>query len=175
MWVRWWSRLSWSACSAAKRLRIFLNCAVICLDTYPLTFGGSMPLQGPKWGIKRTADGKRQRQLVEAGAKATTRKEKLENMVVFFAALALPQAAEVRDLIGATFYTVLLAADHGIAKAMVQAGRDYHTAAKDPKGTPKGETDLLGPPFLHVFTELVTAAHGLGALAENHKIVLGKL
>eukprot|EP00959_Pyramimonas_sp_CCMP1952_P301196 6301836-Pyramimonas_sp.AAC.1 len=31
---------------------------------------------------------------------------------------------------------------------MVQAGKDYHTAAKDLKLTPKGEADLLDPPFM---------------------------
>ncbi|CAK0891348.1 unnamed protein product [Prorocentrum cordatum] len=144
----------------------------------PPKSSGSMALPVPRWGVERAAEedvgsGGVKRQLIAAGAKATTRKEKVDKMAVLLGVLALTQVAEVRDLIGASHCAAILDADHAIAMAMAQAGKGCHAAAEDLKGDPKGEADLLGPPFLRVFKELVRAARGLATVGEDRESVLG--
>ncbi|CAK0875658.1 unnamed protein product [Prorocentrum cordatum] len=126
-------------------------------------------IKEPKWALKRGVEGQqeggRKKLLTELGGDVGggNKTQMLERMVKVLAALALTQAAELWDLIAAVYLTFLIPAASTIAKAMKEAGRDYHAQAKRIKE---------GPPFLHVFKAMIKAAYSVQGLSEGSRKVI---
>ncbi|CAK0841260.1 unnamed protein product [Prorocentrum cordatum] len=140
-----------------------------------------MPLEEPKWALKRSADSQggadRKKLLTQIGSEAGgggSKQAVLERMMKVLAALALTQAAELRDLIAAVYFTFLIPSDASIAVAMKKAGQDYHAQAKLLKSGGGGGHDILGPPFLHVFKALLQAAHEVAGLTGQHREMIAE-
>ena len=136
-------------------------------------FEGEVVLEAPAWVPKRGRDAS---EVVGAAAKQARKEghagkkleqDTLQKLVVILAHLCLTNAAQVRDLTGAVFTTVVLESSHAVAKACKDAGAAYHEKAKeDPKG------HGMGPPFLHVWLGLLQALIELPTTEKSAKVTI---
>ena len=114
-------------------------------------------LKAPTWGLRHEGTGEpaAQRRKRAAHEIVDSSEEKtVSRLVIVLARLALSNAAELREVAGILWRTVLLVSSHAICKAMKAAGVAYHKEATRLQGKTE-ELDKLGVPYVHVFTAML--------------------
>ncbi|CAK0822145.1 unnamed protein product [Prorocentrum cordatum] len=114
----------------------------------------------PSWGLKRGAE-------PAQGAEGPDRKKHIQDLLAkgedvstvkklltVLTKLSLTNAAEIREITGMLWNTVLVEVKSPIAVEMMARGKSYHEESKKAKGDPAAQ-DRLGPPYVHIFAGLM--------------------
>ena len=115
----------------------------------------------PAWGLKRQAEEaqgsegqpdrkKHIQELLAKGEDVST----VKKLLIVLTKLSLTNAAEIREITGMLWNTVLIDVKSPIAVEMMAQGKSYHEATKQAKGDPAAQ-DRLGPPYVHIFAGLM--------------------
>ncbi|CAK0859253.1 unnamed protein product [Prorocentrum cordatum] len=109
----------------------------------------------PAWGLKRVSES-------SSGSDGPARKVQVQELLakgedvytvkklrVVLAKLSLTNAAEIREITGMSWNTVLVDAKSHIAVEMMAQGKSNHEATKTAKGDPAAQ-GRLGPQYVHI-------------------------
>ncbi|CAK0795990.1 unnamed protein product [Prorocentrum cordatum] len=93
--------------------------------------------------------------------KGATKSQVLQQIVLILAKLVLSMAGDLRSVISVVLVTAIIPSAAPCIEAAIQAGKNYHKAAMDPKEKAKEDegvdTAALGSPHLHVWKDFIRA------------------